>query len=493
MIKNFYNDVEKKGFLKNVLYSDSVAEYNEILVRRGTTTSVQTFDELWKELELEYPIQSIIDKQYIDLSNSDVLTLTYDVNSDKLYFAKPHYIMRHKINKTITRLNLTNASHLDITNDHSLLKYDLSSRKFKPIKPDKASYVPIIRNQVDFGNSINFENWKNVQPMKLKGTFFGAGTSRENPEITRKESRSFLQNIRALKIQSKELTHYDGYVYDISIPETQIFITNGVLVHNTDSVYVVIPVDDVDNMSIEERVEIAEKVAGEINRIIEKFLKEDLLPRSNIKPKHNQTFFKTELLIESIMFLDVKKQYAFLPLAEEGNIIKNRNIDYTGIQIVKSDAAKFTQDLLIDMIEKVVLNSDVKKKDRPAELLKVYNGFRQRFINACQNYDTNDIGFPGKWGKKDMFINGMKLYNHIMSKQIFTRGSAGKFVYCDLSKFRSDDIDISKTNGVVFPLEYDKDEAIRKLNEHNIQIDVKTQWNKLITTTCHRVITMAKM
>ena len=62
MIKNFYNDVEKKGFLKNVLYSDSVAEYNEILVRRGTTTSVQTFDELWKELELEYPIQSIIDK-----------------------------------------------------------------------------------------------------------------------------------------------------------------------------------------------------------------------------------------------------------------------------------------------------------------------------------------------------------------------------------------------------------------------------------------------
>ena len=262
-----------------------------------------------------------------------------------------------------------------------------------------------------------------------------------------------------------------------------------ILYGDTDSIFIVIPREGVDDMPIEERIDVAEDVADEINAIIEKYLKQHLLPRSNIKPEHNQTFFKTELLIENIMFLDVKKNYAYLPLAKEGHIIKDPSPDYTGIQVVKSDAAKFTQDLLVAMIENVILNPDVKKKDRQTELSKVYSEFRKRFLDACENYDTNDIGFPGKWGKKEMFINGMELYNHIMDKEVFTRGSAGKFIYCDIGKLKPV---YPKTNGIVFPLEYNKDEVISKLKEFNIGIDVRTQWDKLVTTTCHRVIEMAK-
>ncbi len=280
-----------------------------------------------------------------------------------------------------------------------------------------------------------------------------------------------------------------GFYDQVEKPEFLKYILYG----DTDSLFLTIPYKDADKLSIEEKLNISNKVSEDINDAIKKYLNEYLLPRSNISIDQNMTYFKSEMLIDSIMFLDVKKNYVCKVLAKKGKIFKSPKIEYTGIQVVKSDAARFTQNMLIEMIEGVILNNEILPKDRLSKISDIVTNFHALFLKKCDDFDLIDIAFPGKWQKKDMFINGMKLYNYIMNKEIFSMGSAGNFIYCIFKNPKVFTIDISKTNGVCIPFAYDKDILKEKFKKYGIEIDRETQWNKLFTTTCRRIIDIVKM
>lgn len=240
-------------------------------------------------------------------------------------------------------------------------------------------------------------------------------------------------------------------------------------------------------------MKIADDAAEGINTAILKYLNEYLLPKSNIPIDNNTTFFKSEMLFDSIMFLDVKKNYAYRILAKKGKKFKEPKMKYTGIQIVKSDASKITQDLLKVMIEDIVLNANLTNKEKLTKLTNVVNDFYNKFNSCCDNLDLAYISFPGKWSKKDLFINGMYLFNHIMNKEIFSMGSAALFIYCTFKNPKLfGQLNISKTNGICVPYSYDIETLKQKLEQFQIEIDRTTQWDKLFSTTASRIVDLIK-
>jgi len=266
-----------------------------------------------------------------------------------------------------------------------------------------------------------------------------------------------------------------------------------ILYGDTDSLFILVPNKDSEKLTTEEKLKFGDKAADDINVAIIKYLNEYLLPKSNIPIANNNTFFKSEMLMEAIMLLDVKKNYAYTILAKKGKIFKEPKIKYTGIQVVKSDAAKLTQDMLKDMIENVVLNPQMNNKDRLSKLTDIVNNFYNKFIEYCDNLDLNYISFPGKWSKKDMIINGMKLYNHIVNEEIFSMSSSATFIYCSFKNPKLfGQLDMSKTNGLCVPYSYDKELVKQKMEEFKIEIDRTTQWSKLFTTTASRVVDLVK-
>ena len=269
-----------------------------------------------------------------------------------------------------------------------------------------------------------------------------------------------------------------------------------ILYSDTDSIYIAIPAKGSDKMTTQEKLVIADKVSEDINTAITKYLNEYFLPKSNISIDQNSTYFKTEMLMSSIAFLDVKKNYAYKLEAKKGKILDKPEIQYTGIQIVRSNAAKLTQDMLREIIEGVVLNEEMSPKDRLPKVSEIVTKFHTKFLDNINNLDLAEIAVPGKWSKAEQYIVGMTLYNFIMGKEIFSQGSAGNFIYCifrNMKLFQKSNLDITKIKGIVIPQIYDKLLLDKKLNEYQIQIDQATQWDTLFSTTVGRIIDLVKI
>ncbi len=266
-----------------------------------------------------------------------------------------------------------------------------------------------------------------------------------------------------------------------------------VLYSDTDSIYILIPtkIKPVD-MKKEERWNMVLTTAKNINDAIIKYMQDYYLPRSNIKPEHNMTNFKSELLMSSMFFTGVKKHYAYNTECIEGNFLDKIETQYKGVPIVKSNAAKLSQDMLRSMIEDVMLNLAVTDKQKT--LVNVTNHFMEKFQNDILNLEFTNIGIPSKWGKQKQIINGMILYNFILKEEVFNSGSSGRFIYCQFqnkNKFNNE-LDLEKTTGICVPYEYDVNLLKEKLNEYSIIIDGKTHWSTLFSTTCQRVVDSCK-
>jgi len=679
--KNFYDDVEKPGALKHIIYGDSVSKDMKTLVKfKEDYIEYLTFDEIWNKLIHIKSITIEDGKEYI-LIDDELETISYNVKTDNWSLNTPKYIMRHKINKEIIRLNFTNLAHLDVTEEHSMIDYDPINRNLKIKKPNDMVYIPAImadfsisKSEINYdhvllglwfgdgslakpndGNKFQYpsissnnlielynlltENLSDIEiyqknewdchincpwlrnlliisnlegvksinrsiPIKLykelqqdyiklisffigywiaDGSFNGGQTviasankiileqiqsllmiigiyshlktdknnrkydgqingdmfklstslnqeifkllqqfeylkdsseimnfkslyygscsgnrSREDSDfqVCRKSKYAHLFRIKPIKIISKEQIEYNDYVFDWCIPETQNFIANGCLVHNTDSLFIAIPAHDADKLTTKEKLVIADKASEDINTAVTKYLNEYFLPKSNISIDQNSTYFKSEMLMSAIMFLDVKKNYAYKLEAKKGKILDKAEISYTGIQVVRSNAAKLTQDMLREIIEGVVLNEEMTNKERLPKVSEIVNKFHETFLDNINNLDLAEISIPGKWAKADQFINGMTMYNYIMKKEIFSMGSAGNFIYCIFRNpklFQSPNLDMTKVKGIVIPQVYDKLLLDKKLNEYQIQIDKNTQWDILYSTTVGRIVELVKM
>lgn len=268
-----------------------------------------------------------------------------------------------------------------------------------------------------------------------------------------------------------------------------------VIYGDTDSIFLVIPTPDKD-LAAENKISLSNKIGKDINKDITDYLNNIYFKRANIDPKYNYTNFKTEFIMDSIIFLpEVKKQYAFKVIIQDEKILKETKVIYKGIQVVRIDASKLGQRLLKNMIEEIILNTNIKKDDKLKYITKAVNDTYNEFLECINSLNVIDIGISCKWGKDNSIINSMKLYNFIMDENSFLAASAGRFVYCDfkdMKKFKDLNIDTTKLNAIAIPYTYNPEKVKEKLSEFGISLNEKLQWNRVFTTTCQRVVDLVK-
>lgn len=282
----------------------------------------------------------------------------------------------------------------------------------------------------------------------------------------------------------------EGFYKDV---EKQSYLKH-ILYSDTDSIFICVPHKDSSTLEPTQMWDIASFHAEKINENIIDYTQNVILNRCNIQPIHNRTDFKTELVMSAAMFLDVKKNYAYKLIVKEGSVLNPPKVNYTGIQVVRTNAPKLTQKLLREMIENIVLNDEIPRDKKAVSLISVVDNIKTEFDQKCNDYIFREIGIPGKWGKAIQIINGMKLYNHIMGQQVFSPGSAGLFIYGLFKNAQfGENIDIKNTNGICVPYEYDVNHVKERLTANGIYPDSNTQWDKILSTTCQRVIQLAKL
>lgn len=113
-IKKAVKIAENMGF--DVLYGDSVSGDTVVYTNRGAKKIKDLFERV------DYRIG---DREYYFPRDLKVLTL----ENGKVVFKPVKYVMRHKTNKRMFRVWLSNAWFVDVTEDHSLMGYLNKSKK----------------------------------------------------------------------------------------------------------------------------------------------------------------------------------------------------------------------------------------------------------------------------------------------------------------------------------------------------------------------------
>ena len=457
----FWTDVEQD--LKYVLYGDSVADNSIISIIINNSYYNQTIEKIWDILlKYGYNIKKIKNHEYIYL-NEKVIILTYDPVKAKIINKSPKYLMRHYLDGNLINLKFKDKD-ISITKNHSLI--DIVDTVVVKMSPITTKYAYTI-------------------------------------------SQCY-EKIEKVNILSKKVIPYNGYVYDFEVPDTHNFIINGILVHNTDSLYINIP-QQYD--TIEESIKSTEEIADQINDLIKVYYNGFLLPKTGVDSKYNETFFKTELTAESIMFLETKKNYAYNMTSKEGKVFNPPKTKYVGIPVIKSDTVPFTKDLLIELVENVALN---KEADRFNDITKLAKIFHEKLTKCVNEFDFEYISAPGKWSDKNYAsepssITGMKLYNTIVDKDVFRSGSFGIYFpiefknenefakLIDTVRYTSQNYlnhtAVSKVKYITLPYNYDKEDLKLLFDKYGIIANINSlwAWSKLTENeVVKRIITVIK-
>ena len=184
-VDNDYLDNFEGTDFDYITYGDSVTKDSKIQL---DTNNCMTIEELWNSTETD-TIQTR-GKEVKQLNNVKVLSSSNHVNK----FLECTEIIRHKVDKKIYRLYLTNENYVEVTEDHGIINYD-DNLKYKTVKPIDCEYVLVNYKVYDYDETV----------------------------------------MLVTKIEEIE---YNDYVYDLCVPETQNFYANDILVHNTDSLFI---------------------------------------------------------------------------------------------------------------------------------------------------------------------------------------------------------------------------------------------------------------
>lgn len=121
-----------------VLYGDSVAKDSRILIRKDGKIRFVNIEDLF-EGDPNY-VEVLVGKEYKFLEGIETITLD---GNGKLVWKKVPYVMRHKVDKKMYRVWLTNYWYVDVTEDHSLFGYVNIVKRRNCMKCDKLGLVEV--------------------------------------------------------------------------------------------------------------------------------------------------------------------------------------------------------------------------------------------------------------------------------------------------------------------------------------------------------------
>lgn len=190
-----------------IIYTDSVSKESKIRLNNGKEISIEDYWHKYTKNNFDD------DKEYADCTEP---ILTCDDNyKNKLII--PKRIIRHKTNKTMYNIELSNCHNLKVTEDHSLITIDPKTQKLISVKPKYLKNIKYV-----------LVNKKKLREIKSKNINI-ISSNNLNIDINSDFSLVRIKSIDKYK-------EYD-YVYDFSIEKYERFYANDILVHNTDSWY----------------------------------------------------------------------------------------------------------------------------------------------------------------------------------------------------------------------------------------------------------------
>lgn len=336
--------------LIEVVYGDSVIGDTDIELCSGSMPIEELFDYFCYSYREERGKEFAKTDELIKLPNN-----TYQ---------KIKYIVRHKTDKELYKITTYNNRYVIVTQDHSLM---------------------ICKNR-DYNQNIDiFYQLKELSP--------------KNAEI-----RDYMLCLDgAYQIKSIEkLGPCGDYVYDICVDTEDeyqhVFFANGILVHNTDSLYlsyegILNTIEGIEDWTIEQKtkfiVDFNKEFLDEHNRV---FMEE------YYKSRHADSIqnFELETVSLSGVWLDVKKRYAQILLWKDGKTfdLDNLPLKAKGLEIVKSSYPKQARESLTRLVRVLLedqggdmllqrLNVEMQK-----EKIKFYNAPLEEICGAVsvQNY-----------------------------------------------------------------------------------------------------------
>lgn len=555
--KDFYNKVEDPNYLKHILYGDSVAGSHNLVYRVKEGPNYQYYCKplsyVWDTYSTKNPVVYRSDNEYI--FEPPIEILNYDIKSDSYSYIVPKYLMRHYYKGKINKIILEDKREIYATRNHSFV--DVSDKTFIKCKIEDIQYVPTVCNRQSLSYVFNTNkgpdftykesdlmvnnlaedrvgclvhlnhilskygsiqdgvcrvvgNSEFIDQIYLMASFWHRSVTRKNSftiefDMRIPEKYPGLDCINKTKISKIEDIDYSDYVYDLEVPDYHVFIIDGCIVHNTDSIFINIPGEYKD---IYEKIRSMNKVLKDVNELIVDYTKNTLMPRCNIDPKYCETSFKGELLIESILFLDVKKSYAYKQLAAEAEIDENNNV-IGGIILkkpevmrrstlgIKGDTIPLSKDIMEELIEYIAFDNTLTKKEKYTKAIEALGKYNQIFLKAVEELDAKKIGAPVRWQKKDYVIHGMKLFNALIDP-VFQHLSFGYALYCKFNSLKAleslnlTDVPLEKVKMMVFPEKFDVELTKKKMQEYGISIDINEQRDRIISKVCKRIIAILK-
>jgi len=362
---------EEKGY--RVLYGDSVA--GDALVCYFTLRGepvCETIEELFNRYA-KYARVRPDGKEEIYLKGFHLLTFALDTATVDVGLKEIVRVIRHRVRKPMCEVVTESGRRIAVTNDHSLIVHDNVTKTFKSVtcnelcidtdryrlvtlsdemlavweggKASPSSLIsPPSRNHLQ-------EVLRNVQHTTRKeirandrlckkaleqGTDEGGAHKGEglkgSGEIIRLEK---VAGVRVFAPREVVL------VYDIEVEDYHTFLASGIFVHNTDSLHVQIPFEK------------AEELTSYLNENIERYFRE----RYGVK--ECTIGLKFEKYFSKIMYFGVKKRYAGLLVWEKGK--EKRELVTVGLEAVRTDQSRFSQEFQERLLELVLSGAGVSK------------------------------------------------------------------------------------------------------------------------------------
>lgn len=290
-------EIAEKELGYKVIYGDSVAKDSRIIIRRNGRTEIVNIEGLF-EGETDHVTED--GREYKNLEGVEALTLDENM---KVTWAPIKYVMRHRTNKKMYRLWLTNSQHIDVTEDHSVFIY--KGGKLTEKKP-----MEISTNDVLIAYNAGKLEFKNLEKI--------------------------------------EEIQYKDYVYDVEVGGTHKFFANGILVHNTDSQYYLAK-----NSDPEKVIEEAEELAEYLTRRIREELKKRYNANSDIFNFEPDKIYKRLILFK-------KKNYAGLVMAVGTMLYDEPRLDYAGL-LSRGDVSDAQKEFLEEIIHMILNGADKKE------------------------------------------------------------------------------------------------------------------------------------
>jgi len=368
-----------------VVYGDSVTGDTPLLLKKNGLVYIESIESIFDiSKKEEYPGFKIFDKT-IRLEK-EFSTTDYQVWTD-IGWVNIKKVIRHRCNKKIFRV-LTHTGCVDITEDHSLIKFNLESIKPKDLKvgdsllhsfPKRFGPTHDTINKIVNINSDTFTAKSKIEAQRiyysLRNLGFDASIDTETDDVYTINKTNFKNEYDVKKIIDKGNT--DDYVYDLETEIGRFGAGIGQLqAYNTDSVFLKFKYN-------REDFEKNRRDTFRLATICGDNLTNDIFKRPPIELEFEKVFHPFILL--------TKKRYIANKFENTKDPFQLKGVDAKGIALTRRDYCPMVKKCYKEIIDTIVndktATGEIVKNEYDS--LKTSTELYKQYIDNIYNYNIN--------------------------------------------------------------------------------------------------------